>query len=129
VRRGSASLAFTGDVVAVAKRDLAPGEMLDGEGGYGVWGKLVPAATSRAGGLLPIGLAHKVQLRRPVRAGEAIAMADLAPDALPADILELRSAPAEAAAELRRVDRAVRLRGRIGTNARVQGRYPALAHL
>ena len=35
---------FRGDVVAVAKRDLRAGEMLDGEGGYTVWGKLVPAA-------------------------------------------------------------------------------------
>ena len=35
---------FRGDVVAVAKRDLRAGEMLDGEGGYTVWGKLMPAA-------------------------------------------------------------------------------------
>src|SRR3712207_3237455 len=35
--------AFRGDVVAVAKRPLRAGETLDGEGGYTVWGKLVPA--------------------------------------------------------------------------------------
>ena len=35
---------FRGDVAAVAKRDLRAGEMLDGEGGYTVWGKLMPAA-------------------------------------------------------------------------------------
>ncbi len=34
---------FRGDVAAVAKRDLRAGEMLDGEGGYTVWGKLMPA--------------------------------------------------------------------------------------
>ena len=37
---------FRGDVAAVAKRDLRAGEMLDGEGGYTVWGKLMPAAAS-----------------------------------------------------------------------------------
>src|SRR3954466_11749573 len=39
---------FRGDVAAVAKRDLRAGEMLDGEGGYTVWGKLMPAAASLA---------------------------------------------------------------------------------
>ena len=37
---------FCGDVVATAKRDLAAGEMLDGEGGFTVWGKLYPADKS-----------------------------------------------------------------------------------
>jgi len=37
---------WNADVVATAKRDLAPGELLDGEGGYTVWGKLQPAAKS-----------------------------------------------------------------------------------
>ena len=36
--------AWHGDVVATAKRDLAAGETLDGEGGYTVYGKLMPAA-------------------------------------------------------------------------------------
>ena len=34
---------FRGDVVATAKRDLRAGEVLDGEGGACVWGKLLPA--------------------------------------------------------------------------------------
>ena len=38
--------AWRGDVVAVAKRALKAGETLDGEGGYTVYGKLVPAARS-----------------------------------------------------------------------------------
>src|SRR5262245_66204467 len=54
------------DVVATAKRDLREGERLDGEGGYTVWGKLLPAATSRARRALPLGLAHDLVLRRPV---------------------------------------------------------------
>ena len=58
---------WNADVVATAKRDLQPGEMLDGEGGYTVWGKLLPAATSIALGGLPLGLAHDVKV---TRAGE-----------------------------------------------------------
>src|SRR5260221_250849 len=37
---------FHGDVASVAKRDLRAGEMLDGEGGYTVWGRLMPADAS-----------------------------------------------------------------------------------
>ncbi len=46
---------FRGDVVAMAKRDLVAGETLDGEGGYTVWGQLMPAADSLTLG----GLAHR----------------------------------------------------------------------
>jgi predicted homoserine dehydrogenase-like protein len=68
---------FRGDVVAVAKRALRAGEALDGEGGYTVWGKLVPAGRSLADGALPIGLAHKVGLRRDVAAGDIVRWADV----------------------------------------------------
>src|SRR3954466_14605464 len=61
--------AWRGDVVAVAKRALRAGETLDGEGGYTVWGKLVPAGRSLAAGALPIGLAHHVRLTRHIGAG------------------------------------------------------------
>jgi len=57
---------FRGDAVAVAKRDLAAGEMLDGEGGYAVWANAIPASRSLSIGALPIGLAHNVRLKRPV---------------------------------------------------------------
>jgi predicted homoserine dehydrogenase-like protein len=69
---------WRGDVVAVAKRALRAGEMLDGEGGYTVWGKLVPAARSLAEGALPIGLAHHVRLLRDVAAGAIVCRADVA---------------------------------------------------
>ena len=69
---------WRGDVVAVAKRDLRAGESLDGEGGYTVWGKLVPAARSLSGGALPIGLAHRVPLVRDVAAGAIVRWADVA---------------------------------------------------
>ncbi len=63
---------WRGDVVAVAKRDLAPGEVLDAEGGYTVWGKLVPARASLAAGALPIGLADGARLVSPVSRGEIV---------------------------------------------------------
>jgi predicted homoserine dehydrogenase-like protein len=72
-----ATRAWRGDVAAVAKRDLRAGEVLDGEGGYTVWGKLVPAARSRTMGALPIGLAHGVPLVRDIRAGEILGYADV----------------------------------------------------
>ncbi|MEO8506386.1 MAG: Gfo/Idh/MocA family oxidoreductase [Betaproteobacteria bacterium] len=80
-----AAATFNADVVATAKRDLAAGETLDGEGGYTVWGKLFPAAKSLAIGGLPLGLAHNVKLVRPVREGHSLTWADVAIDAtLPA---------------------------------------------
>ncbi|MCX7901308.1 MAG: flagellar biosynthesis protein FlgA, partial [Burkholderiaceae bacterium] len=57
------------------------GETLDGEGGYTVYGKLLPAASSRALQALPIGLAHQVRLRRAVAAGEIVRWDDVAYDA------------------------------------------------
>ena len=66
------------DVVAVAKRALKTGETLDGEGGYTVWGKLVPAERSLAEGALPIGLAHRVPLVRDVAAGAVVRWSDVA---------------------------------------------------
>jgi predicted homoserine dehydrogenase-like protein len=67
-------------VVATAKRDLAPGEMLDGEGGYTVWGKLLPADTSVRMGGLPLGLAHDVKVVRPVKKGQSLSWSDVAMD-------------------------------------------------
>ena len=67
-------------MVATAKRDLQPGEMLDGEGGYTVWGKLLPAQTSAAMGGLPLGLAHNVKVVRPVKKGQSLSWADVAMD-------------------------------------------------
>ena len=67
-----ATQSFQGDVVATAKRPLKAGEILDGEGGYTVWGKLYPAATSLAMGGLPIGLAHHLKLKADVAAGQPV---------------------------------------------------------
>jgi len=69
---------FRGDVVAVAKRDLAAGTTLDGEGGYTVWGRLIPARDSLGCAGLPIGLAHRVRLTRTVKKGETVTWRDIA---------------------------------------------------
>ena len=71
---------WNADVVATAKRDLQAGEILDGEGGYTVWGKLLPAETSRKLGGLPLGLAHDIKLLRPVRQGQSLCWDDVAID-------------------------------------------------
>jgi predicted homoserine dehydrogenase-like protein len=68
---------FRGDVAAIAKRDLVAGEMLDGEGGYTVWGKLIPAAQSLAAGALPIGLAHRVRLKNDIAHGAVVRWRDV----------------------------------------------------
>jgi predicted homoserine dehydrogenase-like protein len=68
------------DVVATAKRDLKPGDVLDGEGGYTVWGKLLPAPTSMRMGGLPLGLAHDVKVVRPVAKGQSLCWDDVAMD-------------------------------------------------
>jgi predicted homoserine dehydrogenase-like protein len=68
---------WVADVVATAKRDLRVGEILDGEGGYTVWGKLLPAQTSREINGLPLGLAHGIKLRRPVAQGQSLSWDDV----------------------------------------------------
>src|SRR6266446_1556609 len=72
---------FRGDVASVAKRNLRAGETLDGEGGYTVWGKLMPAAASLKAGALPIGLAHRVKLKSDVAHGAAVRWSDVEVDA------------------------------------------------
>jgi predicted homoserine dehydrogenase-like protein len=75
-----AATGFRADVVAVAKRELKAGEMLDGEGGYTVVGKLMPAEDSLKLGGLPLGLAHDVKLRNPVAADQPVRWSDVIVD-------------------------------------------------
>ncbi|WP_428484660.1 NAD(P)H-dependent oxidoreductase [Rhodopila sp.] len=72
---------FRGDVVSTAKRDLRAGEVLDGEGGACVWGKLMTAADSLQHGGLPIGLANRVPLLRDVPMGQPVTWDDVRIDA------------------------------------------------
>ncbi|MHB2167462.1 NAD(P)H-dependent oxidoreductase [Alsobacter sp. R-9] len=75
-----APVCFNSDVVATAKRDLKAGEVLDGEGGFCVWGKQTPARTSLREGYLPLGLAHDVKLKHDVPAGARLRWSDVAVD-------------------------------------------------
>ena len=68
---------FRSDVIATAKRALKRGEVLDGEGGFCVWGKQLPAQRSLRQGLLPLGLAHAVALNRDIAEGECLKWSDV----------------------------------------------------
>ncbi len=72
---------FRADAVATAKRALKAGEVLDGEGGYTVVGRLMPGADSLAADALPLGLAHGWKVLRPIAAGQVVKWSDVAVDA------------------------------------------------
>jgi predicted homoserine dehydrogenase-like protein len=57
---------FIADVASMAKKDLKPGEVLDGEGGYTVFGRLVKADESVLNRYLPLGLSRGAKMTRPV---------------------------------------------------------------
>ena len=71
---------FRSDVVATAKRALKAGEMLDGEGGFCVWGRQTPADVSLERELLPLGLAHNVKLKGDIAEGQALRWSDVVYD-------------------------------------------------
>jgi predicted homoserine dehydrogenase-like protein len=91
--------AFVADVAATAKRDLVAGETLDGEGGYTVYGKLMPATQSVALGALPLGLAHGVVLKRRVPAHAVVRWEDVAYDAADPAVLARRAMEGDATLE------------------------------
>ena len=96
---------FRADVVAIAKRDLMPGETLDGEGGYTVFGRLMPAVDSLRLDGLPIGLAHGVRMTGAVSKGKPVTWNDVesreADDAVRARLEMQQSFRAEARDEAR----------------------------
>jgi predicted homoserine dehydrogenase-like protein len=71
---GEATIAPRGAPVAhtvtLAKRDLKPGETLDGIGGFNQYGQLEVA--QKAKGLLPIGLAEGVRLKREIKQDQPV---------------------------------------------------------
>ncbi len=80
VLRGEAtgsSVEFRGDAVATAKKDMQPGEFLDGEGGFAVWAKAIPASRSLGLRALPMGLAHHVRLKRPIKKDQIVSYDDV----------------------------------------------------
>jgi predicted homoserine dehydrogenase-like protein len=71
---------FVADVASMAKKDLSPGDILDGEGGYTVFGRLVRAEDSVSCKYLPIGLGRGVKVIRPVARGSFLTYDDLEMD-------------------------------------------------
>ncbi len=69
--------AFLGDVIATAKRDLFATEVLDGEGGYTVFGKLMSSADALETRGLPMGLARNLTLLKDVPAGQSVCWSDV----------------------------------------------------
>ncbi len=80
---------FRGDAVATAKKDLRPGDVLDGEGGFTVWANAIPAARSLAVGALPIGLAGHARMKRPVARDTVVRFEDVEIEA-DLDVVALR---------------------------------------
>ena len=72
-----ATKAFSGDAVSIAKRNLKAGEMLDGEGGTTVWGKLLSASQSISMNALPLGLAHNAKLLKDISEGQVVSQNDV----------------------------------------------------
>ncbi len=72
-----ASNQFIADVGAAAKRDLETGDILDGEGGFTVMGKLVTASQSVSRRIFPMGLTSGARIRRPVGRDQLITYDDV----------------------------------------------------
>ena len=68
---------FNADVSAFAKRDLAAGSILDGEGGFTIYGEVRPAADSVANNYLPLGLANQVKLKNSIKIDHPITIDDV----------------------------------------------------
>jgi predicted homoserine dehydrogenase-like protein len=67
----------TVEVIALAKRDLGPGDTLDGIGGYDTYGALENAPVAAAEDLLPMGIAEGCRVTRPVARDQALSYADV----------------------------------------------------
>ena len=68
---------WTAEVGAVAKRDLTPGEVIDGVGGSMVAGLIDDAADFRRDGLVPLGVLAGARLAKPVQAGALLTTDDV----------------------------------------------------
>ncbi|MBM2293497.1 flagellar biosynthesis protein FlgA [Sulfitobacter pseudonitzschiae] len=85
------STRWRGDAVATSKGDFEAGDYLDGEGGFKVWAKAIPASQSHRLNALPIGLAHHIRLKRPIKRDQIVCLDDveITDDQ---DIFEMRAA-------------------------------------
>ena len=68
------------ECVAVAKRDLRPGQTLDKIGEYDYRGFAMTWSDARDAGGLPLGLAERARVLRPIKAGEPLTYENCTPD-------------------------------------------------
>jgi len=68
---------FNADVVSVAKKDLASGEILDGEGGFAARGRLAASKDSIGGNFLPLGLSDGAKTKKSIKKDEFIKIDDV----------------------------------------------------
>ena len=68
---------YKADVAAIAKVNLYPGDILDGEGGYKVKGKLVSSLISYKKDLLPLGLSDNIKVIKPITKNSFISFDDI----------------------------------------------------
>ncbi len=68
------------ELVAAAKKDLAPGAELDGGGGYTVYGLSEKADVARRENLVPFGFAYQGRVTRPVPKDQALSWDDVEVD-------------------------------------------------
>ncbi|MEO1265085.1 MAG: SAF domain-containing protein, partial [Pseudomonadota bacterium] len=86
---------FNSDVVAIAKRSLKAGEVLDGEGGFTVWGRQTRARMSLDEELLPLGLAHNTTLKSDIAEGQPVRWSDVEIDKRDDAVVTRRAMEAE----------------------------------
>jgi len=68
---------FNADVVSVAKKDLASGETLDGEGGFAARGRIITSKNSIEGNFLPLGLSDGAKTKKSIKKDEFIKIDDV----------------------------------------------------
>ncbi len=73
-----ATIAPIGDIVTevttIAKKDLKAGEVIDGIGGFAVYGSVDKAEDARAKNLLPLGISDGAKLKMDVKQGEKLTL-------------------------------------------------------
>lgn len=73
-----ATIAPIGDIVTevttIAKKDLKAGEVIDGIGGFAVYGSVDKAEDARAKNLLPLGISDGAKLKQDVKQGEKLTL-------------------------------------------------------
>lgn len=84
-------IGYFSETVAAAKRDLSPGEKIDGIGGYTVYGVIERRSRASSEGLLPIGLSESATVKRSVKKDEILTFDDVEiPDGLVYDLWKLQ---------------------------------------